>query len=147
MIGTPELPRDVHYEAIVEGSEVEWRYTLTRSVYEHFLAAFDDRSPVHVDEAYARARGFDDVVVHGAILNGFVSHFVGMRFPGRRALLLSADMRYANPSFIGDEITLIARVTQKVDVQRVIVLTVRLLNTTRGTTAATGRVQVSVADH
>lgn len=146
MSGADEAPRDISYDAVAEGSEIARQYTLTRAVYEHFLAAFDDRSPLHVDRAYALERGFDDIVAHGAILNGFVSHFVGMHFPGRRALLLSADLRYSNPSFIGDEIALTAKVTQKVDAQRVIVLMVRLVNVTRGTVAATGRVQVGIAE-
>jgi acyl-CoA thioesterase FadM len=69
-----------------------------------------------------------------------------MHFPGRRALLLSADLRYGRPCHIGDDLTLHAKVAQKVDTQRVVVLTLRIENRTRGTRAATGRVQVRVAE-
>jgi acyl dehydratase len=138
--------QDVAYEAIDEGAVVSYDYAITEEVYTRFLAAFDDRSPVHVDDAYAAARGFESRVMHGAILNGFVSHFVGMRFPGRRSLLLSVDLRYGSPSHLGDELTLHAEVTQKVDAQRVVVLTLRFENRTRGSRAATGRVQVRMAE-
>lgn len=137
---------DLSYASIAEGAAHTRRYAITPAVYEGFLGAFEDRSPVHVDEAYARDRGFDGKVMHGAILNGFVSHFVGMCFPGRRALLLSVDLRYAAPCYLGDVVELQATVSQKVDAQQVIVLTLRIQNVTRGTSAARGRAQVSVGD-
>jgi acyl dehydratase len=135
---------DVAYEAIEEGTTVERDYDLTPDVMRHFLEAFDDRSPMHVDAAYARAAGFPAPVAHGAILNGFVSHFVGMVLPGRRSLLLTVDLRFDTPSYPGDRLRLAATVSQKVDAQRVVVLTLRFRNVTRGTTAATGRAQVRV---
>ena len=128
------------FDDFSEGWSVQHSYDLSPAVYEAFLSAFDDRSPIHVDADYARAAGFSDCVMHGAILNGFLSHFVGMVFPGRRALLLSADIRYLAPSYLGDKINLIATVAQKVSSQRVAVLNVRF---DKGAALlATGRVQV-----
>ena len=137
---------DIEYERISVGTEVTHEYAITPDVYEGFLGAFGDRSPVHVDDTYARERGYESRVMHGSILNGFVSHFVGMRYPGRRSLLLSVDLRYANPSYLGDDIRVRAAVTQKSDAQRVVVLTFVIDNVTRGTRAATGRAQVRVAE-
>lgn len=136
--------RDLSFEDCVEGDTVELEYVITPKVYEHFLAAFDDRSPIHVDPAYARSCGFSEPVMHGAILNGFVSHFVGMHYPGRRSLLLSVDLRYSRPSFLGDRISVGATVVQIVRSQRVVVLKVVLRNLGRGQVTAVGRVQVAV---
>ena len=83
--------------------------------------------------------------MHGAILNGFVSHFVGVRFPGRRSLLLSVDLRYASPSYLGDTVEITAVVAQRVDAQQVVVLRLEVKNLTRGTRAANGRAQVKIA--
>lgn len=138
--------QDLAYSEITEGLETSRAYVISSEVYEGFLGLFDDRSPIHVDATYARERGFSGPVMHGAILNGFVSHFVGMVLPGRRSLLLSVDLRYGAPSHLGDEMRLTARVTQKVDAQRVVVLTLAIDNVTRGTRAATGRAQVRVSD-
>lgn len=134
------------YADITEGDTREREYVISFEVYESFLRAFDDRSPIHVDDAYARGAGFIDRVMHGAILNGFVSHFVGMVFPGESSLLLSAELRYQQPSYLGDRLLLRAKVAQKLDTQQVIVLHVTFLNQTRGVTAATGRVQVKVRE-
>lgn len=137
--------RDLSYESIREGTGVARQYTIAPEVYARFLEAFEDCSPIHVDDAYARERGFQGKVMHGAILNGFVSNFVGVHFPGRRALMLSVDLRYANPSYLGDVLEIRARVVQKVDSRQVILLTMQLENLTQGTLAANGRVQVAIA--
>lgn len=140
------LPPPNHhgYDEITEGMKVQHAYAITPAVYENFLAAFQDHSPVHVDEAYARQAGFPGKVMHGAILNGFVSHFVGMIFPGKPSLLLAVDLRFAQPSFLGDTLQLEAVVSQKLDAQRVIVLDLALKNLTQNHLAARGRVQVKL---
>lgn len=134
------------YPQITEGTSREREYVISPEVYESFLRAFDDRSPIHVDTAYARSAGFIDRVMHGAILNGFLSHFVGMVFPGASSLLLSVELRYQQPSYLEDRLLLRAKVAQKLDAQQVIVLHVTFLNQTRSVTAATGRVQVKVRE-
>src|SRR4026208_1783235 len=104
-----ESAQVISYHEVVEGSTVEHDYTITPEVYQSVLAAFDDRSPIHVDANYARAAGFTDWGMHGAILNGFLSHFVGMVYPGAYSLLLTVDLRYQHPSYLGDTLRLTAR--------------------------------------
>ncbi len=135
-----------HFHEIIVGMSASRDYAITAGVYEHFLAAFQDYSPLHLDEEFARARGFSGKVMHGSLLNGFVSNFVGMYFPGKFSLLLSVDLRYANPSYLGDVITIDAVVSQKMDVQKVVVLDITLTNNTRHSLAARGRVQVMVKE-
>jgi len=138
--------RTIHYRDIESGAKASHDYVITSEVYDHFLAAFHDCSPVHVDEEFARSRGFAGRVMHGSLLNGFVSHFVGMYFPGKFSLLLSADLRFLNPSFLGDTIHLEAVVSQKMDARQVVVLDMTLNNSTQGHLAARGRVQVMLKE-
>jgi acyl dehydratase len=135
-------PRTCLYEEIALETSESWEYIISPEVYDHFLRAFDDRSPIHVDGKYAESCGYPGPVMHGSILNGFLSHFVGMYFPGRFSLLLSADIRFAQPSYLGDTIRLEARVSQKLDVSRVVILDVNFQNITRDYLAARGRIQV-----
>src|SRR5437667_10148475 len=139
-----ESARSISYHDLTEGMTREAEYVITSDVYRNFLSAFDDRSPIHVDVDYARSCGFADAVMHGAILSGFLSHFVGMVFPGANSLLLSMEFRFSNPSYLGDILRLQANVAQKLDVQQVVVMHFAFVNQTRGVTAATGRVQVKV---
>ena len=139
-----EAPNCISYCDLAEGMLAERTYTVTPAVYDSFLCAFGDRSPIHGDAAYAALRGFEGPVMHGAILNGFVSHFVGMVFPGANSLLLSVELRYAEPTYLGDTLELRAQCVQKFDAKQVVVLHVAFFNQTRGLSAATGRVQVQV---
>lgn len=138
--------RTFRYQDIPLGMKAAHDYTIAKEVYENFLAAFGDRSPIHVDTAYAQARGFSGEVMHGTLLNGFLSHFVGMQFPGRLSLLLAVDLRFVQPSYLGDVIRLEAEVSQKLDANNVVVLNVTFQNVTRNCIAARGRVQVMVKD-
>ncbi len=133
---------DHRYEDIAVGAKFGHGYTASPEVYQKFLEAFHDFSPVHVDENYARTAGFAGRVMHGAQLNGFLSHFVGMIFPGRRSLLLAVDLRFLQPSFLGDKLELAAEVTQKLDAKKVIVLDVTFKNLTQNSVVARGRAQV-----
>lgn len=137
-------PNFIRFEDISAGMERQYRYTITEQVYDGFMSAFDDRSPVHVDDAFARGKGFDGRVMHGGILNGFLSHFVGMVFPGAESLLLSTDLRFSNPCYLNDELLLDAKVIHKLDAANVIQLDVSISNITRSAIAARGRVQVKV---
>lgn len=143
---SPPLPNDHRYEDIVVGAKIEQSYVINRENYQKFLEAFQDYSPVHVDDEYARAAGFAGRVMHGAQINGFLSHFVGMIYPGRRSLLLAVDLRFLQPSYLGDKLQLVAETSQKVDAKKVIVLDVVFKNLSQNTIVARGRVQVMMRD-
>lgn len=132
------------YDSIVNGEQAIRRYAITPDVYARFLDAFEDYNRIHVDEVYARSRGFKGRVMHGAILNGFLSHFVGVHLAEWRAMLLTAEMRYSNPSYLDDELEMRGTVLQKVDALRVIVLGIEVENLTQRTHAASGRAQVKL---
>ena len=133
-------------EEISEGMRQEREYMISQHVYEHFMASFDDRSPIHVDSRYARDCGFSSCVAHGGILNGFLSHFIGMYFPGSLSLLLTTDLRFGNPSYIGDHLKIEAIVKQTNENQRIVVLDLIFTNVTQGLQAARGRAQVMVRE-
>jgi 3-hydroxybutyryl-CoA dehydratase len=126
------------------GMERECDYSLTSEIYDDFLKVFKDRSPVHVDAKHARDQGFNGVVMHGAILNGFLSNFIGMVFPGANTLELSVDIRYLKPCYLNDKLRLKGTINQKLDSKSVVVLHVEYHNVTQGELAANGRVQVKM---
>ncbi len=136
--------QDYSFNEIEENSEFSHIYTIDEAVYTALVSVFQDESPVHIDEDYAKSAGFAGRVMHGAILQGFLSHFVGMRFPGKRSLILSVNLNYHRPSYLGDEITLTARARQKVETGQVIVLEVKFINNKTETIVASGKVQIAV---
>jgi acyl-coenzyme A thioesterase PaaI-like protein len=67
-----------------------------------------------------------------------------MRFPGKRSLILSVNLNYLLPSFLGDEIELTARVRRKVETGQVVVMDVRFVNAASNAIVASGKVQVAL---
>jgi acyl dehydratase len=120
--GKPASSQIHRFESLAEGTKYSFSYLLDAKVYEGFLALFGDANPLHTDSATAKESGFDGPVMHGAILNGFQSNFIGMHFPGRDSMLLSTRISYVSPCFLGDTIRLTAQVIQRIESQNVVVL-------------------------
>ena len=134
------------YQDISTGQRETFDYSITQAVYQHFLDAFHDYSPIHVDEDYAKSCGFAGRVMHGSLLNGFLSNFIGTWFPGRFSLLLAVDLRFSQPSYLGDIIRLETVVSQKMDSRHIVILDATMTNLTQNHLAARGRIQVMIKD-
>ena len=132
------------YQQIEENSEFSKLYRIDEPVYRALVEAFGDESPLHIDDEYARHSGFERRVMHGAILQGFLSNFVGMHLPGKQSLILSVSLNYHQPSYFGDEIILTARVRQKTEMGRAVVLDVKFRNAATDTLVASGRAQIGL---
>lgn len=131
-------------EAIREGFRTSHQYTISQGVYDHFLAASQDRNPLHTEDEFARQHGFAEKVMHGMILNSFISHFVGMVFPGGPVLLQSTSTQFKSPCHLGDEIRIDMTVSQVVESVRVFTMDMVLTNLTRARVAAKAKVQVGL---
>jgi len=131
-------------EAIREGFRCSRQYVISQAVYDHFLAASQDLNPLHVEDEFARQHGFPEKVMHGMILNGFISHFVGMHFPGGPVLLQSVHTQFKSPCHLGDEIRIDMTVSQVAESVRVIAMDLVLTNATRDRVAAKAKVQVGL---
>jgi 3-hydroxybutyryl-CoA dehydratase len=140
----PEKCGNYTFEDLTVGVAFKREYTIAQDVYQRFLDLFGDASPLHVDDAVAVSCGFPEKLMHGAILNGFISNFVGMNFPGKRTLELGVDIRFILPTFAGDVLSLEAVVKERLESRRVVVLQFRFLR--EGTMVANGRVQVMICE-
>jgi acyl dehydratase len=127
-----------------EGFHTVRLYTITPAVYERFVAAFADTNRLHIDDSFAQSRGFPERVMHGAILNGFISHFVGVHFPGDGSLLQSVSTQYKSPCHLGDQVQIEATVTQVSEAVGVVTMELVLTNLTRSRVAAKAKVQVGL---
>lgn len=89
-----------------KSSHIEYTYRVTPDVYYSFQRCSNDYNPLHTDAAFAKRKGFDSCVMYGNILNGFISHFVGMLLPTRDVMIQSQDISFHKPVFLNDEIQL-----------------------------------------
>ncbi len=70
-----------------------------------FAALTGNHQKLHTDNAFAKSRGFERVVVHGVLAASLMSTVMGMLLPGDGTLLISQNIRHQKPVYPGDKIT------------------------------------------
>ena len=129
-------------EDIKEGQRFSFAKTIESAEVESFDALSGDVSPIHMDEGFARARGFRTCVVHGALLAGYLSKMIGVDLPGENCLLQRLDLKFLSPAYIGDMVEVSAVVDQVSPGINAAVLSVTIKNTASRTMLVKGKIQV-----
>lgn len=84
----------------------DFEYVITKEKYQQFIAVSDDTHQLHVNLEYAKSKGFDDVVVHGNILNCILSNVIGMKLDFENVMIVNQTINYRKPIYINDTLTL-----------------------------------------
>jgi acyl dehydratase len=131
------------FAELKQGDTVRWRHEVTADEVDAFARLSGDVNPLHLDDAFAEERGFRGRVVHGALVNGFISRLLGTELPGPGCLWLSQTTRFARPVYVADPIEVVVRVVHKSDSLRTLVLETTVENL-RGETLLVGEAKVTV---
>ena len=86
-------------------SKFRHQFMATLDVYSHFKMCSGDHNPLHTDDEFARAKGFPEKVMHGNILNAFISYFIGECLPTKDVIIHSQNITYKNPVFMNEQLT------------------------------------------
>lgn len=119
------------YEDIYLGQKETLSHKVTQTDIEKFVDLSGDDNKLHVNKEFAAKTSFKKPVVHGMIGASFISTIIGTRIPGDGALWFSQTLEFLLPVRVGDEITVIAEVTKKIDRDRTIELNVEIQNQNR----------------
>lgn len=82
------------------------KFVITEQIYDSFKQTFLDFNALHIDDAYAQSKGFKQKVMHGNILCGFLSHFVGELLPIKNTIIHSTQITYKRPCYLNDVVIL-----------------------------------------
>ena len=85
---------------IKEGDVFEIKYLLTEAVYKGYIQIFDDKNPLHTNQAFATGKGFEAEVMHGGILTGFLSNFVGEQLPLKNVIIQQYKIAFTKPVYL-----------------------------------------------
>ncbi len=94
------------------GTSETFTVNITADMMQHFYAITGDCSPIHIDDAYAKTRGFNGKVVYGMLGASMVSTLAGVYLPGEHCLLHEVNSKFVKPIFIGDVLTVSGKVTE-----------------------------------
>ena len=125
------------------GQEFKAQYSVSHEVYYGFLGVFKDHNPMHTDADYAVNYGFDNVVMHGNILNGFLSHFIGEMLPIKNVIITSQQIKFRNPIYLNDSIELLVSTVDIHETFNLITFKYQFINVEK-TVCATGSIQIQI---
>jgi 3-hydroxybutyryl-CoA dehydratase len=125
-----------------EGNFVSFEDLITETDIDSYAALSGDYSTLHMEEEFAKGRGFRGRVVHGGFLIGLLSRLVGMKFPGENAVLQSMNIQFISPAYIGDLVRVRAEVNQISEATKTIVLKAFIENCATEAKLVRGKIQV-----
>lgn len=94
-----------------EGATFELTFYVKEATHAGFIELFQDKNPLHTDEAFAQQKGFSGKVMHGNILNGFLSYFIGEHLPTKEVIIHTQEIQFKNPVYLGDQLSFEAKVS------------------------------------
>ena len=120
--------RVLDFAAIRVGDTAELSHTIAQGDVDAFAQLTGDFNPLHVDETFSRTTLFRRPVVHGMLSASFISTMIGTLLPGSGALWTSQTLEFLAPAFVGDTLTVVAKVEQRSAAARVLVLSTVVVN-------------------
>ena len=86
------------------GAIFEDNFIVSDEIYNGFIKLFKDKNPLHTEEIFAINNGFKGCVMHGNILNGFLSYFIGECLPTKKVIIHSQEIQYKNAVYLNDKL-------------------------------------------
>ena len=126
-----------------QGDIFEIPFTVSEDTYKGFIALFKDENPLHTDEQFAISNGFKGRVMHGNILNGFLSYFIGECLPIKNVIIHSQEIQYKNAVFINDQLDFKATIEGIYESVNAVEFKFEFRNT-NSKVAAKGKIQIGI---
>lgn len=96
--------------------EVGQTADFSKKITEHEVYLFaeisGDYNSVHVNKVEAEKSRFGKQIVHGALINSYISTVLEMKLPGEGTIYLSQNSRFLKPVFFNDTITVRVQVKE-----------------------------------
>jgi len=127
----------------IKGTEYKEEFIVSEEVYKGFISVFKDMNPLHTNGDFAKDKGFQGVVMHGNILNGFVSFFIGEKLPTKDVIIHKQEIKYKSPVYLNDKLSFVAKVNEVFDSVQAVEFKFSFSNE-KGIKVAVGKVQIGV---
>jgi acyl dehydratase len=131
-------------ENLAVGMTAEECFCVEPSELDEFAEISGDYNPLHMSASFANSKGFAGRVVHGAFLVARISQIIGMRLPGKQALLTGLNLSFVRPIVVGDPVSLSLSVEFISPATRM--LEVSIIANVSGQCAARGKAEIVVQE-
>ena len=105
-----------------------------------FALLADDFNPIHIDDAAARAAGFQGRICHGGLFTAVISGMIAKAFPG--AVWMEHNIQFKRPALVGQTLEFVLSLdeTIKKPTKTLGIITAEIKNTAGELVAASGNV-------
>lgn len=107
------------FDEITEGLSCSFKRTITKEMEDSFRQISGDENPLHKDDEFAKSvkenGQFPGHVAFGMLTASLYSTLCGMYLPGKYSLIHSMELKFLQPVFAGDELTVEGKVIGKQD--------------------------------
>lgn len=93
--------RAIAWNELTAGAAASVDFVISAEELDQFAALSGDYNPLHVDAEFARSKGFEGAVVHGALLVAKISQLIGMQLPGRDSVWTGLALQFRKPLYVG----------------------------------------------
>ena len=94
------------------GMTESFEVTVTEAMHNQFTAITGDVNPMHMDEEYARNKGYEHKLIYGMLTASFYSTLVGVYLPGENCVFHEIKTTFNAPVYAGDKLTVTGKVTE-----------------------------------
>ncbi len=127
-----------------KGSVFTESFKISDEIYLDFSRVFKDFNPLHMNSEFAMKKGFKEKVMHGNILNGFLSYFIGECLPIKDVIIHSQSINYKNPVYLNEEVVLISTINDFYESVKTVEFKFRFTNKNNSITFARGNFQIGL---
>jgi len=113
------------FEELEVGMAVSIEHEVSEQDVQDFARVSGDYNPLHMDEDYAKTTPFGGRIAHGALTASYISAILGNDLPGPGAVFTDLELKFRRPVRIGDKVTAVAEVQEKIERGNRVVLAVK----------------------
>jgi acyl dehydratase len=103
--------RKLTFADLAVGGKASFEFSVSDMDMARFAELSGDFNPLHIDDAFARAKKFEGKVVFGALIIAKVSRLIGMELPGQDSVWTNVNFQFNRPLYVGQAATLEGAVT------------------------------------
>lgn len=133
------------YDEMRVGTSATLKRTLTFEDIQLFAAMSGDVNPAHLDQEYAQASPFKEIIAHGMWGGALISTVLGTKLPGPGTIYTNQSLKFMRPIHVGDDLTVTVTV-KALNPRRRVTLDCLCTNQ-NGETVIAGEAEVVAPEH
>ena len=119
---------NIPYQDLTLGQTMSIERVVTQREIILFAETSGDLNPIHLDSEYAANTVFGRPIAHGMLCGAYISAAIAMHLPGPGSVYRSQSMKFTQPVFVNDRLTVTLTVTEKKDKLKLVRLTCSVSN-------------------